>query len=269
VAHFDSWPVEAIITLFMFAGGVNFAYYDASVRFGPLKALRLAFGSSEMRVYLGTVLCSTVLIAMALWLWGGSNGAEGDLPDYRSFLLCLRDSSFNVINMNTTTGFATADFDRWPMFCRALLMLLIMAGPCAGSTGGGLKVMRSLIVFKAAMRGIRRFARPRAVYPVRVDGQTLEESVVASVTGYFGMWMLVTIASTLALSAFGIDIVSSATAVIATLNGAGPGLALVGPYQNFAGLPDLAKLLLSLLMILGRLEFYALVVLVIPSFWRK
>jgi trk system potassium uptake protein TrkH len=269
VAYFDSWLVEAIIIVFMLAGGLNFAYYDACARLGPRKALRMALDSSEVRAYLGLILCSTALITVALWFWGGSNGAAGELPDYRSFLLCLRDASFNVVNLNATCGFTTADFDRWPDSCRALLMVLVMIGPCAGSTGAGLKMIRALIVFKAALRGIRRFARPRAIHPLRVDGQTLDESIVAAVTGFFAMTMIVTVASSLAISAMGVDIVTAATSVIATLNNAGPGLALVGPAQNFGGLPLLAKFLLSLLMILGRLEFYALVALVIPSFWRK
>jgi trk system potassium uptake protein TrkH len=124
-------------------------------------------------------------------------------------------------------------------------------------------------VAKAALRGLRHFARPRAIHSVRIDGQTLDENVVSSVTGYFGLWVLVMLFGTLAVCAFGIDLVTSATSVLATLNNIGPGLSLVGPSQNYETMPLLVKLLLSLFMILGRLEFYAVVVLFIPGFWRR
>lgn len=269
VAFFGSWVVEAIIVLFMFCAGLNFATYDTVIRLGPRRGLKMAAASGEVRMYVGMLVTSTLVIAAALWFWGGSNGVGRELPDYRTFWLCVRDASFGVVSLQTSTGYGTADFDLWPEFCRALLMFLALVGACAGSTGGGLKVVRFLIVSKAALRGIRRFARPRAIHPVRIDGQTLDETVVASVTGYFGMWIFVALGGTLCLCAFGIDMVTSTTSVLATLNNIGPGLSLVGPTQNFATMPALAKMLLALLMIVGRLEFYALVVLLIPSFWRK
>ncbi len=269
VAFFGSWMVEGIIMVFMFGAGLNFALYDTAIRLGPRRGLKMAIGSGEVRAYTGMIVMSTVLIATSLWFWGGSNGAGSELPDYRTFWLCVRDASFNVVSLQTSTGYGTADFDQWPEFCRFLLMLVALIGACAGSTGGGLKMVRFLILWKAALRGIRRFARPRAIHSVRVDGQTLDETVVASVTGYFGMWMVIALLGTLALCAFGIDLVTSTTSVLATLNNIGPGLNFVGPTQNFAAMPSVAKMLLSLFMIVGRLEFYALVVLVIPSFWRK
>ena len=270
VAYFSSWVVELIIVVFMFGAGLNFAIYDSVLRFGPRRGWRLALSSQEVRVYSGMVLTATLVIAIALWFWGGSNGTAGStLPDYRSFWLSVRDSLFTVVTMQTSTGFGTADFDRWPEICRVVLLILALVGACAGSTGGGIKVIRFLIVAKAALQGIRRFARPRAIHSVRVDSHTLDERVVASVTGYFGMWMLVALGGTLCLCAFDIDLVTSATSVLATLNNIGPGLHLVGPTQNFAGMPDVVKILLALFMILGRLEFYALVVLVVPGFWRR
>ncbi len=270
VAAFGSVAVELVMILFMFGAGVNFAIYDTVLRLGPRRGWKLAVASGEMRAYVGMIVGSTVLIAVALWFWGGSNGTIGStLPDYRTFWLCARDSLFSVVSLQTSTGFGTADFDRWPEFCRVLLMLLALVGACAGSTGGGLKVVRFLIVAKAALRGIRRFARPRAIHSLRIDDQTLDERVVASVTGYFGLWVTVALVGTLCLSAFGIDLETSATSVLATLNNIGPGLSMVGPTQSFASMPALAKLMLSLFMILGRLEFYAVVILLVPSFWRK
>jgi trk system potassium uptake protein TrkH len=279
VMFFGSWKVELIIIVFMCAAGVNFAVYDTALRQGVKAALRAARDSSEIRAYVGLIVGSVVVITGVLWFWGGSNGdPNSDLPDYSSFVTSLRDSGFLVVSLVTSTGYGTADFDRWPDFCRLLLMFLAIAGACAGSTGGGIKIVRFLILAKAALLGVQRFARPRAIQDVRVDGRIVDETTVGLVTGYIGLWVVVFSLGTLALASMGIQpppgqeehvILTSATAVLATLNNIGPGLAGVGPYQNFAFLPEAGKLMLSLFMILGRLEFYAVVVLFTPRFWRR
>ena len=271
VGHFGSVTVELVIVAFMFLAGINFAVYDAAIRLGPRKAWRMAAGSAEVRVYVTMIVGGTLLLATVLWLfWGGSNGdPSSDLPDYSSFGLALRDSFFNAVSIQTSTGYGTADFDRWPEFCRMLLMFMAFVGACAGSTGGGLKVVRFLIVAKAAWRGIGRFARPRAIHATRIDDHTLDEGVVGAVTGYFGLWVLVFTLGTLCVSSFGIEPVTAATSVLATLNNIGPGLSAVGPSLNFSELPELVKLLLTLFMILGRLEFYAVMALFLPGFWRQ
>lgn len=269
VAHFRSWFVELVIVVFMFGAGINFGLYDNALRAGWRNAWRTATGSSELRTYALLILFSTLLIAGVLWFWGGSNGdAASTLPDYSSLALSLRDSLFTVVSVQTSTGYATADFDRWPEICRVLLMFLALTGACAGSTGGGIKVVRFMILAKAALRGVNRFARPRAIHQVRMDGTTLDEGIVGAVTGYFGLWVFVFSFGTLALAAMNIELVTAATSVLATLNNIGPGLEAVGPTASFADMPDLAKLLLSGFMILGRLEFYAVVVLFVPRFWR-
>ena len=171
--------------------------------------------------------------------------------------------------MQSTTGYATADFDSWPQICRVLCVTLAMVGACAGSTGGGIKLVRAMVVAKAALTGVRRFVRPRAIHAVRMDGQTLDEGVVSSVSSYFALWVFVLIGGTLFVSAFGTDLETAGTAVLATLNNIGPGLSGVGGSENFAHFHDVVKLVLSLFMILGRLEFYALVALFVPSFWRS
>ncbi len=273
VGHFDSVPVETILTTFMFLCGFNFALYDKLLRVGPRPFWRSLVGSSEARWYAGIALTSTLVIATVLWFNGGTNGMPqsegGTLRDYRHFWSAVRDACFTTVCMQTSTGYGTADFDSWPQFARVLCMFLATIGACAGSTGGGIKMVRFMIVAKAAMTGVRRFVRPRAIHAVRVDGQTLEEGVVASVTGYFAMWVFVFLGGTLFLTAFNTDLVTAGTAVLATLNNIGPGLNQVGPYANFADFHDLVKVVLSLFMILGRLEFYALVALFVPSFWRR
>ncbi|TDJ71101.1 MAG: TrkH family potassium uptake protein [Planctomycetota bacterium] len=270
IAYFQSVQIEMIITVFMFVSGINFAIYDVLLRVGPRPAWRRFIGSAEARAYAGIIFGSTVFIACVLWFWGGSNGDVGSgLPDYRHFWQAMRDSVFQVVCLETSTGYGTADFDRWPQVCRVLLMLIAVIGACAGSTGGGMKVVRILIVAKAALNGVRRFVRPRAIHAVRMDGQTLDEGIVASVTSYFALWIFVFLGGTLFLSGYGYDLATSSTAVLATLNNIGPGLAKVGPAMNFAELPDLGKLLLTVFMVLGRLEFYAVVALFVPSFWRR
>lgn len=262
VAAFGSWAVQLLIVGFMFAAGINFGLYDQLLRVGPSRGIRRFLGSIEVRVFAALVLGSTLLVGAAVWI--------AAVPDAReSPARALLDSGFSVVSILTTTGFATADFDTWPQLARVWLMILAVIGGCAGSTAGGLKVVRLVVVAKAALLGIRRFVRPRGVYGVHLDGQQLEEGAVLSISGFFVLWVLVFLSATVSMAAFGIDLESSATAVIATLNNVGPGLGAVGPSQHFGGLPEPVKLLLSLCMILGRLEFYAVVALFIPSFWRR
>lgn len=278
VGFFGSWKIELVIVVFMFGAGINFAVYDTFLRYGLRRAWQVASRATEIRLYAAMIVLATLLIGGVLWFWGGSNGdPQSVLPDYSSIALSMRDSVFAVVSVQTSTGYATADFDRWPEFCRMLLTSLAVVGACAGSTGGGLKVIRFVILAKAALAGIRRFSRPRAIHSVRADDQMLDDSVVGMVMAYAGLWFLVFLIGTLMLS--GMDLrptgvhqdqvlLTAATAVVATLNNIGPGLAGVGPYENYAFLPDAAKMLLSFLMILGRLEFYAVVVLFVPRFWR-
>jgi trk system potassium uptake protein TrkH len=269
VAHFASFKAELIIGVFMFLAGINFAYYDIALRSGFKKGWLAVASSTEARVYVLLTFGSTFLIATVLWFWGGSNGElDSVLPDYRQYGQATRDSFFQVVCLVTSTGFGTANFDAWPQVCRILLMMLAVIGACAGSTGGGMKVIRFIIVAKAALRGVRQFIRPRAIHDVRVDGVALDDSVVSSITGYFALWVLIFIGGTVFLATFGIDLESASTAVVATLNNIGPGLGVVGPTMNFAEMPELVKVVLTVFMILGRLEFYAVVALFVPGFWR-
>ena len=279
IDFFGSWKVELVIVGFMFAAGVNFALYDTLIRKGWRGAWQMASRSSEIRAYALLVVGATLFIAAMLWFWGGSNGNPelAHLPNYSSFLRSMRDSLFAVVSIQTSTGYGTADFDAWPAVCRMLLMLLAVCGSCAGSTGGGIKVVRFLILAKAALQGVRRFARPRAIHAVRLDGVSIEDNVVGMAMAYCGLWVLVFALGTLLLAAMNLQpgagfqdqvLLTAATSVLATLNNIGPGLAAVGPYENFAFMPNAAKLLLGFFMILGRLEFYAVVVLFVPRFWR-
>ncbi|HPF13569.1 MAG TPA: potassium transporter TrkG, partial [Planctomycetota bacterium] len=274
VGAFDNVAVEVIITVFMLICGINFALYDTLLRVGWRTFWQRLWGSSEVRWYLGLALGSMALITLILWIDGGTGGgpppdARLGWKDYTHVGECLRDASFLVASMQTSTGFGTANYDLWPQLARVLLMFLAVSGACAGSTGGGIKVVRMLVVAKAAVVGVQRFIRPRAIHAVRIDGQSLDEGIVAGITSYFAMWVLVFMGGTLFVTSFNIDLVTAGTAVLATLNNIGPGLRAVGPFENFAGMPDAVKLLLAGFMILGRLEFYAAVALFVPGLWKR
>lgn len=278
VLFYGSWKVELVLVLFMFLAGVDFGVYDVFQRQGLSSGLRALLRSSEVRAYAAIMVAATLLVALQLWLWGGSNGVESDaLPDYSRLSRCLRDGLFSVTSMQSCTGYATADFDRWPDACRLMLVGLMAIGACSGSTGGGIKVVRVLILGRAALQSIARFARPRAIQTVRVDGHALDDGTVGAVLAYVGLWVIVAAASTVVCLGIGIPdrpgfedqhILTASTAVVASLSNCGPGLAAVGPWQSYGFLPSLTKLLLGFLMLLGRLEFTALVVLFLPRFWR-
>lgn len=268
IAFFESGAIESILIVFMLLSAFNFAIYDTLIRVGPRSALQRVVGSIEARLFIGLVVGATLSIAAVLIMWDGpaGGGAEGA---YQNPVEALRDSLFQVTCIITTAGYATEDFDAWPQFCRIVLMMLAFCGACAGSTSGGLKLVRIAVVVKAALVGVRRFARPRVIHQVRIDGQTIDGSITASVTGYLVLWVGVFLMATTVIASFGHDLETSATSVLATLNNIGPGLNGVGPMQNFADFHGVVKLILSLCMVLGRLEFYALVVLLMPSFWRR
>jgi len=269
IAYFDSFSLEVVLVVFMLLSALNFAIYDTLVRVGVRPAWRKLVGSIEVRLFFGIVLVATVAIALVLWMAEVPPGTAPEDDVYRSPVRALRDSMFQVVCLITTAGYATADFDAWPQFCRITLMIVAFCGACAGSTSGGFKLVRVAIIFKAALVGVRRFARPRVIHQVRIDGQVIDESVTASVLSYLVLWLAALVGATLLLASYGIDLESATTAVLVTLNNVGPGLGSVGPSGNFGDLPAMAKLALSFCMVLGRLEFYALVVLVMPSFWRR
>ncbi|MEQ1894912.1 MAG: TrkH family potassium uptake protein [Planctomycetota bacterium] len=277
-AFFASWKVEAVLILFMLLAGVNFDHYDVVQRQGLLAGWRSLVRSVEVRAYFGLTFGFSAVIALHLWFWGGSNGVEGSsLPDYSRLSTCVRDSLFSVASLQTCTGYATANFDLWPDTCRLLLVVVTAIGACAGSTGGGLKVIRFVILWKAAVQSIARFARPRAIQPVRLEGHALDDGTVSGVAAYVCLWLLAATIGTILVVATGFEsphgfqeqhILSALTGVIASMSNCGPGLAAVGPYESYGFLPATSKMLLGFLMLLGRLEFAAMVVLFMPRFWR-
>lgn len=267
VAYFDSWRVETVIVVFMFLSGVNFALYHRAYGKRIRDWIPTLWASSEFRTYFGITVGAVLSITVALWFWWRPGRAG--VPDYSHFTTAFRDSCFSVVTMQTCSGFATADFNRWPAFCRVILLLVAFVGGCAGSTAGGLKVVRFVILRKHVQRQLAKFIHPRAVHGARLDGEFLDSSISASVGAYLGLWVLFALLSTALVAASGVDLVSAGSSVLATLNNAGPGLGMVGPVANFGALPVLVKLWLTGCMLAGRLEFYAILSLLLPSFWSQ
>ena len=254
VGAFDSAAVEIIIGVFMALFGVNFSMYYYMLR----RNWRVCASNSELRTYVGLVLGASVLIALNI------------MPQYGGkFFTSLRYSFFQVSSIMTTTGYATADFDVWPQFSRTLLVGLMLVGACAGSTGGGIKVIRVQLLAKGMIREIRRTIHPRSVNTVRLDGRTVDDGMISGVLSFFFAYMCVLVVSTLIISLDGFSFETNLTAVIATLSNIGPGLGMVGPTGNFSAFSDLSKVVLSLCMLIGRLEIFPMLMLLAPSAWRK
>ena len=252
IAAFDSPAIEMVVTLFMVLAGANFALHFQWLRGKPARL----FGDSEFRFYAGVLGGTTLLLAVDLVLRNGN-----------SILDALRLGVFQSATIVTTTGFATADFDTWPAFSRVLLFLMMFVGGCAGSTGGSVKVARVMIVAKKLIVDLKRMLQPHAVLPVRIGPRAIPDDVVTSVTTFFILFLTLFAGGGLLLSLMGLDFVSAFSASAACIGNIGPGFGAVGPTHTFAPLPDLAKLLLVGLMIVGRLELYT--VLVLLFMWRR
>jgi trk system potassium uptake protein TrkH len=247
IAAFDDPAVEMTIVFFMLLAGASFALHFHWIRGKPRPLLR----DPEFRLYAGILAGGAFLIASDL-LWQNATQGIGS---------ALRFAIFQATTIVTTTGFATADFDAWPDFSRALLFVMMFVGGCAGSTGGSVKVVRILIVVKKIAVDLRRMVRPHALLPLRVGTKTVPEDVVSAVTTFFLLFLVLFTAGGLLLTLMGMDALSAFSASAACLGNIGPGFGTVGPTMNYAALPGAAKLLLALMMIVGRLELYTILVL--------
>jgi trk system potassium uptake protein TrkH len=255
VAAFDSALVEAIIVVFMLLSGISFIqHYRLWVERRP----RGVVSDVELAGYLGIAVLATVVIAVVL---AGTAGA--------SWATAFRQSAFQVTSIMTTTGFVTADFETWLPLPQVILLVLMFVGGCTGSTAGGFKVARVLLLGKVVHREFKRMVERRGVFAVRLGGQPVREEAIQGLLSLVHLALLVNFASVLALAAMGIDLVTAVSAVAATIFNVGPGLGAVGPSDHYGHLPALAKWVLSACMIAGRLEFYTLLVVVTPAFWRR
>jgi trk system potassium uptake protein len=253
-AHFNSPAIEAVAIFFMVASGMSIAlYFLCWQRRSPKPWLM----DTEARIFLGLVVGAVVFVALFL-------SAHGTYPMPEAF----RHAAFNVVSVMTTTGYASVDYAQWPVFAPVLMLFLCCFATCAGSTGGGIKLIRALLLLKQARRELVRIVHPRAIAPVTLRGGVVENHVLFSILAFMLIYGGTMIAGTLILLATGLDVVSAFTAVVATLNNTGPGLGEVGPANNYQGLGDFQTWVCSALMLLGRLELFAVLVLFTPQFWR-
>ncbi|MDY0267917.1 TrkH family potassium uptake protein [Trichloromonas sp.] len=254
VAAYDSAYIDGIITLFMFLAGINFSLHYHALRGRP----REFFRNEEFRLYLAITLG-----AIAALVYFNQGTAYASLPEN------LRYSAFQVASILTTTGFGTADFELWPLPAQFLLVLLMFVGGCAGSTSGSVKVARILLLFKHVRNQLFKLIHPKAVRLVKLGETPVDRDVMQAILGFFALYLGIFVGASLLMTATGMDILSAATAVIATLGNIGPGLGSVGPMDNFAHVSSFGKGVLTCCMLLGRLELFTVLVLLFPSFWKK
>jgi trk system potassium uptake protein TrkH len=256
VGHFDSPLIEGVAVVFMLLAGINFALYFVAVR---KRSLRVLWRDLEARLFLGLMVAAVLLVAVFLTLHGV----------YPSFWTALRHAAFNVVSVATTTGLASVDYAQWPVFAPVLMLFLCCFATCAGSTGGGIKMARALLLVKQAQSELTRIVHPRAVVPVTMGGGIVDARVLQSVLAFMLVYGAVMSAATLLLLASGLDVVTAFTAVVACINNTGPGLGSVGPAGNYQGLSDFQTWVCSITMLMGRLELFAVLVLFTPGFWRR
>lgn len=254
IGAYDSHAIHLIIGTFMILAGVNFSLYYSIFK-GKWREI---FRDQELKLYLGIILTAILLITLNI---------HQEL--YQNIGLALRDAFFQVASIITTTGYSTVDFNLWPEFSKMMIFALMFIGGSAGSTAGGIKVVRLLVVFKQIRREIAKIFHPRAVLPIKIGNKVVSDETVSSIFSFLGIYMVVFIGGSILLALEGFGFETSVTATISALSNIGPGLALVGPAESFNIFSPSSKLLISFLMLLGRLEFFTMIALLAPSTWEK
>lgn len=245
--------VQIIVTIFMFLFGVNFKFYFLLI----MRKCKEAFAIEEVRWYTILYAVATILIAIDVFRMAGSVGAG------------VKHAAFQVASVMTTTGFATMDYNQWPIFSQVILLLLMFVGACAGSTGGGMKVSRFIIYIKSAQKEIATLLHPNSVKKITMDGKVIDHETIRSANIYLIIYILLLALSALAVSLNGFDLITTLTSVIACFNNIGPGLGVTGPMGNFSSLSWLTKLVLIFDMLVGRLEIFPIVILFFPDTWKR
>lgn len=253
IAYYDSAYIDGVITVFMILFGVNFNIYFLL----RLKNWKAALKNEELRGYLGIILASMAVITLNI------------MGMYGNILHAFRYASFQVGAIITTTGFCTANFDQWPELSKVILLGLMVIGACAGSTGGGIKVSRFLILMKSVKQEIRRMLHPKSVTIVQINGKKVGRDTMHGVYIYFICYILIMMLSVLLVSINNYDFTTTFSSVLTTLNNVGPGLAQVGPIEDFSGFSPLSKIVFCLDMLIGRLEIFPYLLLLSPDLWRR
>lgn len=254
VAHYDSVYFDCVFISFMLLAGINF-----SLHYQMIRGQALAFWQdSECRFFLGAVAILTVVVSLDIF--GSVYDTIGD---------ALRFGAFQVASIVTTTGYATADYEQWPAMSQLILLLCMFLGASAGSTGGGMKCLRIMLCFKYCYRELFSLIHPHAVTHIKIGGKTVPDDVMRSVLGFLALYMGLFAFSSVVLAGLGVDFTTAFGAVAACIGNIGPGFGAVGPVENFAAIPVAGKWLLVWCMLLGRLEIFTVIILVVPEFWRK
>ena len=253
IAQFNSLYIEIVIIVFMFLAGTNFALHYRLFKGEP----GYFFRDPEFRFYVSIVLIATAAVTF-------------DLKSHFSSLGdAVRHAAFQVVSIITTTGFITVNFDLWPIPSKVILLFLMFIGGCAGSTGGAIKCLRFLLVAKQTFIELYRLIHPHAVLSVKVAKTAVPPEIMSSIRSFFFLYIALAMAATLTLTFLGVDMLTSISSVAATIGNVGPGMGIVNAHSNYSELPQAAKWLLSLCMLLGRLEIYTVLVLLVPDFWKK
>ncbi|NFA61987.1 TrkH family potassium uptake protein [Clostridium sporogenes] len=254
VGAYNNVYIEVIITVFMLLFGINFNVYFQLIG-GNIKQ---AFKNEEVRYYIGMVFIAMIIIAFNIKGMYGGSLKEG-----------VRQSSFQVASIVTTTGYATTNFDLWPTLSKSILALLMITGCCAGSTGGGIKTVRIVLLFKAMKREINRIIHPRMVNSVKLDGKVVDDEIISQVGLFVFAYVSIIIIAVLLVSVDGMDIETTLSSVLATIGNIGPGFKVVGPIGNFSSYSPFSKIVFSFCMLAGRLEIYPMLVMFRPSMGGK
>ena len=254
IAHYNSLYFDSVFIVFMLLAGINFSLHYQFLRGKPL----VFWKDPECRFFLGAVVLITLVVSVDVY---------GTV--YKTLGQAVRHSAFQVVSIVTTTGYATADYEKWPVMSQLILLLCMFLGASAGSTGGGVKAVRVMICLKYCYKELFSLIHPHAVRVIKLGGKPVPEDVTRSILGFLALYVLLFAVSTVVLSGLGVDMVTAISAVAATIGNIGPGLGLVGPVDNFAAIPYWGKWLLIWCMLLGRLEIYTVIILLVPEFWRK
>ncbi|MBS4979901.1 MAG: TrkH family potassium uptake protein [Lachnospiraceae bacterium] len=253
VAYYDSAYIDGVITVFMILFGINFNMYFLLL----MKDVKSVWKNEEVRAYLGIIAVSTLAIMCNI------------LAIYKEPLKAFRYSVFQVASVITTTGFATADYNLWPEFSKCILLLIMVIGACGGSTGGGVKVSRFLILWKSILKQVRGMLHPKSVNVVKVNGKKVSSETLQGVYAYFSAYVFVFGISVLLVALDNFDFATTVSGVLTMLSNVGPGISRVGPVENFQSFSVLSKIVFSMDMLIGRLEIFPFLMICSPSFWRK
>ena len=254
IAYFNSPYTDAIFIVFMLLAGINF-----SLHYKLFKGDIRIFGKDpECRIFL--VLVALLILAVTVDVFG---------PIYHSLGSAFRYAAFQVTSIITTTGFVTADYEQWPALSRLILLICMFLGAMAGSTGGGIKTMRIILLIKHGYQEIFRIIHPHAVTTVKLGGKPIPKDILSSIWGFFILYIGLFIVATLIMTCLGLDMISAISSVAASIGNIGPGLGIVGPVKNYLSIPVVGKWVLIFCMLLGRLEIYTVIILLVPEYWRK